>query len=163
MSIITVEDTTISGVQVLTRIRQTDDRGFLERLFDETQLQPVLAGRKVEQINRTKTLKAGTVRGLHLQLSPAAELKIVSCLRAAVFDVAVDLRSESPTFGMWFGCELTSDNGCALVAEHHRGERTGDHHRHVDYLDASKWTGGLFVHRPDGCRWLMPIWRRGAS
>ncbi len=62
MSIITVEDTTISGVQVLTRIRQTDDRGFLERLFDETQLQPVLAGRKVEQINRTKTLKAGTVR-----------------------------------------------------------------------------------------------------
>ena len=115
MSIITVKDTTISGVQVLTRIRQTDDRGFLERLFDETQLQSVLTGRKVEQINRTKTLKAGTVRGLHLQLSPAAELKIVSCLRAAVFDVAVDLRSESPTFGMWFGCELTSDNGRALV------------------------------------------------
>ena len=115
MSIITVEDTTISGVQVLTRIRQTDDRGFLERLFDETQLQPVLAGRKVEQINRTKTLKAGTVRGLHLQLSPAAELKIVSCLHGSVFDVAVDLRSESPTFGAWFGCEVTSDNGRSLV------------------------------------------------
>ena len=115
MSNITVEDTHINGVQVLTRTRRADERGFLERLFDDTQLQPVLASRRVEQVNRTKTLKAGTVRGLHLQLSPASELKIVSCLRGSVFDVAVDLRPQSQTFGTWFGCELTSDNGCALV------------------------------------------------
>ncbi len=115
MNNITVEDTAISGVQVLTRARRADERGFLERLFDDTQLQPVLAGRRIGQINRTNTRKAGTVRGLHLQLPPAAELKIVSCLRGSVFDVAVDLRPESPTFGTWFGCELTSDNGCALV------------------------------------------------
>jgi dTDP-4-dehydrorhamnose 3,5-epimerase len=115
MSDITVEDTHISGVQVLTRTPRADERGFLERLFDGTQLQPVLAGRRVEQINRTKTLKAGTVRGLHLQVSPFEELKIVSCLRGSVFDVAVDLRPQSQTFGTWFGCELTSDNRCALV------------------------------------------------
>jgi dTDP-4-dehydrorhamnose 3,5-epimerase len=115
MSNITAKDTAISGVQVINRSRKADDRGFLERLFDATQLQPVLAGRKVEQINRTKTLKVGTVRGMHLQLSPAAELKIVSCLHGSVFDVAVDLRPGSPTFGTWFGCELTSDNGRALV------------------------------------------------
>ena len=115
MSSIILENTAISGVRVLNRSRQADERGFLERLFDETQLQHVLAGRKVEQINRTKTLKAGTVRGMHLQLSPAAESKIVSCLRGSVFDVAVDLRPGSPTFGTWFGCELTSDNGRALV------------------------------------------------
>jgi dTDP-4-dehydrorhamnose 3,5-epimerase len=115
MSSITVEDTHINGVQVLTRTQRADERGFLERLFDDTQLQPVLASRRVEQVNRTKTLKAGTVRGLHLQLSPASELKIVSCLRGSVFDVAVDLRPGSPTFGTWFGCELTSDNGRALV------------------------------------------------
>jgi dTDP-4-dehydrorhamnose 3,5-epimerase len=115
MSNITAEDTSIIGVQVLTRARHADERGFLERLFDDTQLQPTLAGRRIEQINRTSTRKAGTVRGMHLQLPPAAELKIVSCLRGSVFDVAVDLRTESPTFGKWFGCELTSDNGRALV------------------------------------------------
>jgi dTDP-4-dehydrorhamnose 3,5-epimerase len=115
MSNITVEDTHINGVQVLTRTRRADERGFLERLFDNTQLQPVLASRRVEQVNRTRTLKAGTVRGLHLQLSPVSELKIVSCLRGSVFDVAVDLRPQSQTFGTWFGFELTSDNGCALV------------------------------------------------
>jgi len=115
MSNFTIEHTSISGVRVMARARRADGRGFLERLFDDGELQPVLTGRRIAQVNRTNTQKAGTLRGMHLQVPPAAELKIVSCLRGSVFDVAVDLRPNSATFGSWFGCELTSNNGLSLV------------------------------------------------
>ena len=106
---------TLPGVQILTRTRVGDDRGHLERLFDAHELSPFLAGEQVVQVNRTMTVHAGTVRGLHLQLPPHAETKIVSCLRGRVFDVAVDLRSTSPTYRQWFGCELSAQNGRALL------------------------------------------------
>ena len=109
-----VEDTPLAGVFIVTRERMRDSRGYLERLFDAASLSALLADRTIAQANRTYTEHAGTVRGLHVQLPPKAETKVVSCLRGSVFDVAVDLRPGSSTFGEWFGCELSTENGRAL-------------------------------------------------
>ncbi|EOV9657712.1 dTDP-4-dehydrorhamnose 3,5-epimerase [Cronobacter turicensis] len=87
-----------------------DDRGFFfesfnQRIFEEA------VGRKVEfvQDNHSKSAK-GVLRGLHYQLAPHAQAKLVRCLQGAIYDVAVDIRLGSPTFGQWVGAELSAEN-----------------------------------------------------
>jgi dTDP-4-dehydrorhamnose 3,5-epimerase len=91
------------------RARREDSRGFLQRLFCKRDLESVLSMREVKQVNHTNTKYAGTVRGLHFQLPPHAETKLVSCVRGEVWDVAVDLRADSPTF-LRYHRELLSDS-----------------------------------------------------
>jgi dTDP-4-dehydrorhamnose 3,5-epimerase len=69
----------------------------------------------IAQINHTRTFKRGTVRGLHFQLPHCAEMKLVSCIRGELWDVAVDVRAGSKTFLQWYGEQLSADNGCALL------------------------------------------------
>lgn len=69
----------------------------------------------IVQANLSTNLRAGTLRGLHYQLPPADETKLVRCTRGALYDVVVDLRAESPTFGDWFGARLDAENKLALV------------------------------------------------
>lgn len=102
--------TGFSGVISLERKPLGDHRGYLERVYCDDELGALLAGRSIVQINRTMTAMTGTVRGMHFQHPPAAETKIVSCVRGAVFDVAVDLRAGSPTFLQWHGEELSEAN-----------------------------------------------------
>lgn len=103
------------GLQLLIRKPIGDNRGYLERLFCLHDLQPVLAGKMIVQINRTLTVKKGTVRGMHFQYPPHSELKIVSCLKGMVFDVVIDIRRDSTTFGRWHGETLSADNHKSLV------------------------------------------------
>ena len=103
--------TPIEGLLAIEREPIGDSRGFLERLFCQDSLGQVLQGKPVRQINRTLTRQKGTVRGLHFQYPPCAETKIVTCLRGQVWDVAVDLRRESPTFLKHHAVLLTEDNG----------------------------------------------------
>jgi dTDP-4-dehydrorhamnose 3,5-epimerase len=114
MAELLINDTPLAGVFILLRKQVRDARGHLERLFDAPSLASLLEDRSIVQVNKTCTEQPGTVRGLHVQLPPNAETKVVSCLRGSVFDVAVDLRAGSSTFGEWFGCELSADNGQAL-------------------------------------------------
>ena len=107
--------TGLDGLVVLERRPIGDDRGFLERMFCDRELQPVLGGGCIEAVNRTHTKSAATVRGLHYQRAPHGELKIVTCLRGAVFDVAVDLRKGSSTFMRWHAERLTEDNRRSLL------------------------------------------------
>lgn len=93
--------TPIAGLRILRRRPLGDSRGYLERLFCADDLTDLLAGRRIEQINRTFTASRGTVRGMHFQHPPYAETKFVHCLRGEVFDVAVDLRRDSPSFLHW--------------------------------------------------------------
>src|SRR5258706_1647533 len=103
------------GAVVLTRKPRSDERGFLERIYDVDELTDVVGARHLLQINRTLTRMRGTVRGMHFQRPPHAELKVVSCLRGAVFDVAVDLRKGSPTFLESHAELLSADNHRSLV------------------------------------------------
>ena len=115
MSRMVVTDTPIAGVKRVHRQPLADERGFLTRLFCAQEL--ALAGwdKPLAQVNHASTQRRGTVRGLHYQLAPHAEMKLVSCLRGEVWDVAVDLRFGSPTFLHWHAQLLSAANHCALL------------------------------------------------
>lgn len=112
---IRITDTPLPGLKLLHHQPLDDERGYLERLYCDDELQPALADRRIRQINRTLTRKTGVVRGMHYQQPPYAECKLVSCLHGAVFDVAVDLRSGSPTFLRWYGLTLSGNNGLSFM------------------------------------------------
>lgn len=115
MSRLTVTETPLAGLRVVHRQPTGDDRGSLARVFCATTLAPAGWSGGVAQINHTVTTYAGTVRGMHFQHPPHAEMKLVSCLRGEVWDVAVDLREGSPTFLKWHAEPLSAQNGAALL------------------------------------------------
>ena len=108
-------DTPIAGLRVVRHKPVGDERGRLERLFCAEELAALIGGRRIVQINHTVTTKAGTVRGMHFQHAPHAEMKLVTCLRGEVFDVAVDLRSGSPTLMRWHAEVLRPDKHKTFV------------------------------------------------
>ena len=115
MSRFAICDLPLAGLKRVVREKRGDSRGFLSRLFCADDLSAAGWRKPVSQINQTVTSRRGTVRGLHFQGPPHAEIKLVSCLRGAVWDVAVDLRSGSPTFLAWHAEELSAENGAALL------------------------------------------------
>ena len=115
MSRFQVVETPIAGLKLLERRRIADGRGFLTRMFCSDELKPAGWSKPIAQINHTMTRQQGTVRGLHFQLPPYAEMKLVNCIRGDVWDVAVDLRRDSATFLKWFGTRLSGENGHALL------------------------------------------------
>jgi dTDP-4-dehydrorhamnose 3,5-epimerase len=92
-----------------------DQRGAFARLFCEQELSSVLGRRKIVQINHSCTEAVGAVRGLHFQHAPHAEMKLVRCLKGKVWDVAVDLRPQSPSYKLWYAQELSPQNGHMMV------------------------------------------------
>lgn len=109
MSRFLIYDTPITGLKLVERKPIVDERGFLERLFCQESFESLLGGKTIRQINRTLTRKCGTVRGMHFQYPPHAEIKIVSCHKGKVWDVAVDLRRGSPTFLKYHAVTLSED------------------------------------------------------
>lgn len=107
--------TVLPDLNVLERKPIGDSRGWFERMLCIDELQEVLGKRSVVQINRTLTQRKGCVRGMHFQHAPSVEMKFVSCLRGAVFDVAVDLRPGSATFLQWHAELLSADNRKTLA------------------------------------------------
>jgi dTDP-4-dehydrorhamnose 3,5-epimerase len=115
MSRLTITDLPLPGLKLVERKRLGDSRGFLSRLFCAKELSCAGWRKPIVQINYTLTAKRGTVRGMHYQRPPYAEMKLVSCLRGRVWDVAVDLRSGSDTILHWHAEELSADNQRALL------------------------------------------------
>lgn len=109
-----IEKTRLRGVKLITPRRFGDHRGF----FAETYSQRVYASLGINidfvQDNHSLSAQVGTVRGLHFQAPPHAQAKLVRCGRGAIFDVAVDIRNGSPTYGQWVGYELSAENGAQL-------------------------------------------------
>ena len=110
-----LESTPLDGVFVAHSKPHFDTRGSFTRLFCDRELDAVLGNRRVMQINHSRTAKRGTIRGLHYQRPPHAEMKLIRCLRGIVWDVALDLRAGSPTFLRWHAVELTSENAAMLI------------------------------------------------
>ena len=115
MSRFAVDDMPLAGLKRVTRQRIGDQRGFLSRLFCADELAGAGWHRPIAQINHTLTAVRGTVRGMHFQRPPHAEMKLVSCIRGEVWDVAVDLREGSATFLRWHAERLSADSGHALL------------------------------------------------
>lgn len=110
-----VEQTDLDGVVILTPQRFGDARGFFCESWSRQRM--AAAGFDIDwvQDNHSLSERKGTLRGLHFQAPPHAQAKLVRCGRGALFDVAVDIRRGSPTYGCWTGVELSFENGRQLL------------------------------------------------
>jgi dTDP-4-dehydrorhamnose 3,5-epimerase len=159
-----VSTTPLHGVVLLAHNRLGDDRGYLERLYCAEELRPLLGSRSILQINRTHTALRGTVRGMHYQRSPFAELKIVMCLRGAVHDIVVDIRTGSPTFLGSHHFRLAADDRQALVIPEGfaHGFQALANGSELLYFHTARYypeaEGGLNVRDPRlGIEWPLPV------
>lgn len=105
-----VRETPLRGVFVVDIDRLEDERGFFASLWQRDEAARYGMEADFNRANLSFNRKAGTLRGLHAQKDSGAEIKLVQCVRGAIFDVAVDIRPDSPTCGQWFGLELTAEN-----------------------------------------------------
>ena len=147
-------ETPLPGVIVIEPERLSDERGWFARTLDRDEFAARGMNPEVIQTNASFNARAGTLRGMHYQADPHGETKVVRCVRGAIFDVALDLRPDSPTCGRWHGVELSEDNGLALYipAGYAHGFQTLREHSEVHYLMGSPYV-------PDaarGVRWDDP-------
>jgi dTDP-4-dehydrorhamnose 3,5-epimerase len=102
--------TPLAGAYTIDLEKREDERGFFARAFCVNEFDNVQLDHNIVQINNSLSKDKGTLRGIHYQLAPKAETKIVRCIRGSLYDVIVDLRPDSPTFLKWFGAELSAEN-----------------------------------------------------
>jgi dTDP-4-dehydrorhamnose 3,5-epimerase len=102
--------TPLAGSYLIDLDKREDERGFFARFFCEREFGEAGLETRFVQINNSLSRDRGTLRGMHYQIEPSAEVKVVRALRGALWDAILDLRPESPTFGRSFGAELTSEN-----------------------------------------------------
>ena len=104
----------LSGAAVVDLTIMADDRGYFGRVWSESAAEALGYPSRWLVTSMSQNKRAGTLRGMHFQAAPHAEIKLVRCIKGAVFDVMLDLRPDSPTFCQWFGAELTPENQRAL-------------------------------------------------
>jgi dTDP-4-dehydrorhamnose 3,5-epimerase len=103
-------ETKLKGAFVVEIEKLTDDRGFFARSWCEKEFEAQGLTARVVQANVSYNLKKGTLRGMHYQIAPYQECKLIRCTRGAIYDVIIDLRADSLTYKQWTGVELTADN-----------------------------------------------------
>ena len=103
-------ETPLAGAYLVDLEKRGDERGFFARFFCERDFAARGLETRFVQINNSLSVEVGTLRGMHYQLPPAAEVKLVRCLAGALWDAILDLRPASPSFGKWFAAELSAEN-----------------------------------------------------
>lgn len=159
-----LSQTTLAGLQVVDTEPVGDARGSFERLFCAQAWAPLRGSMQFVQVNLSTTCQRGTVRGMHFQRAPAAEAKLIRCVRGQVYDVAVDLREGSPTFLRWHAVELRADEPREVFIPEGfaHGFQTLSDDAQLLYFHTAAWTpaceGGI---RPDDPRlaidWPLPV------
>lgn len=104
----------LAGVYLVELEPQADERGFFARCFAEEEFAKHGLVTHFPHSNLSRNRLAGTLRGMHYSVTPSAETKVIRCVAGAIYDVAVDVRPDSPSFGRWVHAELTAENGRAL-------------------------------------------------
>jgi len=104
-------ETKLPGVYIIEVEKMEDERGFFARTFCQHEFEAHGLNPRLAQCSVSFNRRKGTLRGLHYQIAPHEEAKLVRCTMGAIYDVAVDLRRDSPTFKQWVAVELTVDNG----------------------------------------------------
>lgn len=163
MANFTVTASPLPDVKIIQTRKFEDNRGF----FVETYSQPALLGAGIDitfvQDNQSFSSEVGTLRGLHFQRPPFAQDKLVRVVRGRIWDVAVDIRRSSPTFGQWFGLELSAENQTQLLVPigFAHGFLTLEPDTEVIYKVSAPYSGahdaGIMWNDPDvGVSWPMP-------
>jgi dTDP-4-dehydrorhamnose 3,5-epimerase len=148
--------TKIKGVFVIDLEPRGDERGYFTRVFCKNELKKQNIPYNIVQVNRSLSADKGTIRGLHFQKFPKEEDKIVQCLKGKVFDVALDLRKNSKTYGKWVGEILSAENkkmflipkGCA------HGFQTLEKDTVVEYFVSQYYS----PEKEGGIRWNDPFY-----
>ncbi len=107
--------TDLPGATIVDMERREDARGYFARTYCEHEFEANGLPTRMVQTNMSLTRQAGTLRGMHYQMAPHAEDKLVRCVQGAIWDAIVDLRPESPTYCQWIGVELSETNGRMLL------------------------------------------------
>ena len=115
MSNLIISNLPMDGLKLIQRAPTNDNRGFFSRLFCMDELNAAGWKKNIQQINHTMTISKGTIRGMHYQKDPFAEMKMVSCLKGEIYDVVIDLRLDSSSFLQWHGEVLSSSNKSSLI------------------------------------------------
>ena len=139
--------TGICGVWVIDPTPHADDRGRFFRTWCAREFAEHGIHFAPVQENMGFSLRKGTVRGMHFQIEPVVEAKLVRCTRGAMFDVALDLRRDSPSYGRWFGTELSANNGRMLYVPEYcaHGYQTLEDATEMQYMTSQ-------VYTPSACR-----------
>ncbi len=157
-------ETSIDGLIVVSTVSKEDNRGSFTRLFCGHELNAIMKNHHIVQINHSKSSSIGTVRGMHFQYPPYAEIKLIRCLKGRVWDVGVDLRAGSKSFLKWYGEELSEKNSKMMVIPEGfaHGFQVLESHSELLYLHTSEYKpefeGGLSPLDPTlGIKWPLPI------
>lgn len=110
-----IEKTPIEGLLIIVPKRHGDARGWFSEVYSRKALLSAGIDLDFVQDNHSMSGEIGTLRGLHYQSPPFAQDKLVRCTRGVIYDVAVDVRAGSPSYGKWFGVELSAENGLQLL------------------------------------------------
>jgi dTDP-4-dehydrorhamnose 3,5-epimerase len=146
--------TDIPGVVLVTPERLGDERGYFARTWCQDEFAAHGLNPRVVQRNVSYNRAAATLRGMHYQRAPHGEAKLVACISGAIYDVAIDLRPDSPSFRRWFAAELRADDGAMLyIAEGcAHGFLTLEPDTTVEYLMSERYVAGAAA----GVRWDDP-------
>ena len=147
-------ETKLAGAFIIDMKRLSDERGFFARSWCEDEFAAHGIHMPPLQANISSNPQRGTLRGMHYQIAPHGESKLVRCTRGAIYDVIVDMREESPTYGQWIGVELTADSFRMLFVPERfaHGFITLEHNTDVAYQVSAKYTPGA----ERGLRWNDP-------
>lgn len=155
-------ETGIVGARLITPSPHQDERGRFMRAWCSREFSEHAIDFSPVQSNLGFSKKKGTVRGMHFQVSPALEAKLVRCTRGSIFDVVLDLRPDSPSHGNWYGAELSAENGHMLYVPEDcaHGYQTLEDDTEVFYMTSEFYTpsaaGGVRFDDPAfGIQWPM--------
>ncbi len=147
-------ETKLAGAYIIDLNKMEDERGFFARTFCTQELEEHSLISDIKQANMSWNEKRGTLRGMHYQVNPYQETKLIRCTRGALYDVIIDLRSDSPTYRQWIGVELTADNRRALFVpkDFAHGFITLEDNTDAFYMVSQSYVPGA----EEGIRWNDP-------
>jgi dTDP-4-dehydrorhamnose 3,5-epimerase len=154
----------LAGAFMIEPVRHEDERGYFARTWCRDEFARGIGDIDFVQASQSFNRRAGTLRGLHFQAAPHGEAKLVRCIRGAIYDVIVDIRPESRTYGRWLGLELSEQNGHALFIPEGfaHGFQTLDDGSEVAYQISTPYRAGAargirWNDRTLNIRWPLPV------
>ena len=157
-------ETPLLGLYIINYTKFEDERGFFARTFCKKEFSQIGFNKEYVQLNHSFNVKKGTVRGLHYQKMPFSESKLIRCIQGRVFDVAVDIRQNSPTYLQYFSIELSADNMSAIFIPNGfaHGFQTLEENSSLIYHHSEYYTteadAGLRYNDPCiNIKWPLPV------